>query len=123
MPPKNDSPTKPPSTDKPKGAAAKRAKPSFELPSDASSSKTAQGWVYRESEEKRAHVVVVESQIHEDAKPEPEGSDAAPPHVFSSMAGVVVLSCTAAALTTFALIRWFSLPIAAATSIIPGRPE
>jgi hypothetical protein len=97
--------------------AAKKAKPSFEVPADTGMSESAAGWVFRETDappEAHSKAAAADPPVPSGAKGKSDGMLAATVEVF-------VLSATSIGFATLAVMRLLEVPLAAGKMILPDR--
>jgi hypothetical protein len=105
-----------------KPAASKRAKPSFEIPSDAGNAESAAGWVFRETETLVEPIADVESKLHAALRAAPVSSreKSASDEVLATATEVFVLSATSVGFATLAALRLLEVPFVASKMILPN---
>ena len=102
-----------------KPAAAKKAKPSFQVPTDAGTQESAAGWVFREAdapEQARAHPA---GAIEPASASSGAGSKSG--GVLATATEVFVLGATSVGFATLAAMRLLEVPIAAGRMMLPER--
>ena len=103
-----------------KPAAAKKAKPSFQVPTDTGTPESAAGWVFRETNapaQARPHAApasAAPASASASAKSKSGGVLAAATEVF-------ILGATSVGFATLAAMRLLEVPIAAGRMILPDR--
>ena len=105
-----------------KPAAAKKAKPSFQVPTDTGTPESAAGWVFRETNapaQARPHAAPASAapasaSASASAKSKSGGVLAAATEVF-------ILGATSVGFATLAAMRLLEVPIAAGRMILPDR--